>query len=61
MGTVLAINIGMILFYIFTVSTKRLYLLILSAIFHFLTDLFLIVLACIDPGVIPKIFSSYEK
>lgn len=59
-ATLSVINIGMILLYVFSTDVKYWYLIVLSVIFHVATVMFMIFLALIDPGVIPKIFSNYE-
>ena len=60
-ATFLTLNIGMILFYVFSTSTqKHLPLLVLAIIFHLLSLAFMVVLAFADPGIIPKIYSEYE-
>ena len=50
----------MILIYVFTVEWSRWYLAALTVLFHFSTIFFMIILAFMDPGVIPKIFPSFE-
>ncbi len=49
------------LFYGFSISVhKYIVLLILAAIFHLLSLLTMIILAFADPGIIPKIYGTYE-
>jgi hypothetical protein len=55
----LAINVGMILLYAFSTYREFWYLIVLSVIFHVLTVILMLVLAWVDPGIIPKIFSDY--
>lgn len=61
LGTMAVINVGMGLFYAFSTSPTYWYLIVLSALFHFATVALMIVLALIDPGIIPKIFSNFEQ
>jgi hypothetical protein len=55
------INIGMILFYVFSTNSTYWYLIAITAISHFFTVILLLLLAWIDPGIIPKIMSTYEQ
>ena len=52
---------GTTLYYIFTASYAPTALLVFVIIFHLLTFLSLIVLAFKDPGILPKILSSFES
>jgi hypothetical protein len=58
-ATMFAINFGMILLYVFSTYKDCWYLIVLSVIFHVLTVTLMLVLAWVDPGIIPKIFSDY--
>lgn len=61
MATFLTINIGMGLFYGFSISVdKYIALLIVAAMFHFVSILAMVVLAFANPGTIPKIYGTYE-
>lgn len=60
-GTFVVINIGMVLFYVFSVEWSRWYLAMFSLIFHFLSIFFMVILAFVDPGIIPKIFGGFES
>ena len=59
LGTFAVINIGMGLMYAFSTHTDLWVLIALSAIFHVLVIVFMLILAWVDPGIIPKIFSNY--
>jgi hypothetical protein len=58
-ATASVINIGMILFYVFSTNPNYWYLIVLSAIAHVSTMIWMFLLAVIDPGIIPKIFSNF--
>ena len=60
-STLAVINIGMIIYYVFTATQGKWYLTMLSAIFHVLTNIFFAALAFVDPGIVPKIFDRYES
>ena len=60
-ATFISINVGMALIYAFSTNEREWYLILLSAILHVLTIGFMIALALIDPGIIPKITSKYEQ
>ncbi len=60
-ATFLGINIGMCLLYAFSTDANYWYLIVLAVLFHVATDVFMIFLALVDPGIIPKIFSNYEN
>jgi hypothetical protein len=51
----------MILVYVFSTNAKYWYLIVFSVIFHVLTMVCMLLLAWVDPGIIPKIFSAYEN
>jgi hypothetical protein len=59
-ATASVINIGMILFYVFSTNPNYWYLIVLTAIAHASTMIWMFLLAVIDPGIIPKIFSNFE-
>ena len=49
------------LFYGFSISLdKYIVLLILAVIFHFFSILAMIILAFANPGIIPKVYGTYE-
>jgi hypothetical protein len=58
-GTAAAINVGMILLYIFSTNSIYWYLIVLDVLSHVSTMIWMVFLAIIDPGIIPKIFSNY--
>ena len=60
-ATFLGINIGMCLVYAFSTDSHYWYLIVFDVIFHVATIVFMIFLALVDPGIIPKIFSNYEN
>lgn len=51
----------MCLVYAFSTDPKYWYLIVLEVIFHIATIIFMVFLAVVDPGIIPKIFSHYEN
>lgn len=59
-ATLAAINIGMILLYVFSTNPQYWYLIVFSVLAHASTVVFMVILALVDPGIIPKIFSNYE-
>lgn len=59
-GTMLVINVGMGLMYAFSTDPDYWYLIVLAVLAHVGTMVFMLMLAWVDPGIIPKIFSNYE-
>lgn len=60
-GTMAVLNIGLFLFYGFSTNTQYWYLIVLTVLFHIGTLVYMVLLALVDPGIIPKIISEYEK
>lgn len=59
-ATLILLNVSMVLFYVFATDSKHWYLILFTAIFHVLSNLLMGILSFKDPGIIPKIFGSYE-
>lgn len=47
------------LVYVFSTCHPYWYLAIIAGFFHILTDLLMVALALVDPGIIPKVYSEY--
>lgn len=58
-GTLALINIGLALLYAFSTHRDLWIFIVFTVFFHFTTDLFMLMLAWVDPGIIPKIFSNF--
>lgn len=59
-ATFFTINIGMALFYAFSTHPDLWALIVFSVFFHISVVALMLLLAWVDPGIIPKIFSNYE-
>lgn len=58
-GTFMIINVGMSLLYAFSIWRDLWILIVFTVFFHFSTVVFMLMLAWVDPGIIPKIFSNF--
>lgn len=60
-GTLALINIGLGLMYAFSTHPDLWIFIVFTVFFHIATDVFMLMLAWVDPGIIPKIFSNFQN